>query len=206
MGNGKGTQITDDMYSSIRDFVDAVDVSENFLYRKDGYIMAYLRVYSYNLNLLTKPERQAKTKNLSASFKDDRKDFVYFTLPREIDLDKYKGHLKNLYQEEMKLGKRHILAGMLIEATVLSTSGENFEHQHFIKIWRKGKEKKTVETELLERIQDFRTRFAGAGINTEILEEPEIIKLCNLFGNSLQASYESTDKTAIYTPIMQIQG
>ena len=36
---------------SVRDFMDAADVRGIFLYRKDGYILTYLRIYPYNLNL-----------------------------------------------------------------------------------------------------------------------------------------------------------
>lgn len=188
----------------IRDFIDAADVSDYFLYRKDGYILTYLRVYPFNLNLLTTPEKKAITTNLSASFKDDRNNFIYSTLPRELDLDKYKSLIKKKYQEEINIGKKRILADMLLEGTILSTSGENYEHQHFIKIWKKGKDKRAVEADLLERIKDFRDIFASVGIYSEILQEQEITKLCNLFGNSLQASYESTDKNSIYTQMMQL--
>ena len=189
---------------SARDFVDATDIKGIFLYRKDGYVLTYLRIYPFNLNLKSKPERQALTKNLSSSFNDDRKDFTYFTLPRELDLDKYKKLLKQKYSGELDIGKRHILSNMMLECARLSTSGENFEHQHFIKIWKKGTDKINVEADLLERLTDFKTRYRNVGIECEILQEPDIIKLCNLFGNSLQASFENVDKNAMYTPMMQL--
>ena len=91
---------------TVRDFVDAADVRGQFLYRKDGYILTYLRIFSYNLELMTEEARKGVTDNLAATFKEDRKDFSYFSLPREIDLDKYKINLKERYQEEMVIGDR----------------------------------------------------------------------------------------------------
>lgn len=189
---------------SVRDFVDAADVKEEFLYRKDGYICMYLRIYPFNLNLKSKQERKEITKNLVAEFQADRKDFVYFTLPREIDLDKYKNNLKARHQDEVNIGKRHILADMMVESAMLSTSGENFEHQHFMKIWKKGKDRKNVENDLRDRIKDFQTWYRNVGIETAVVSNSEIVKLCNLFGNSLQASFENVESNTRYTPITQI--
>lgn len=192
---------------TVREFTCVEDIKNNFLYRTDGYILCYLKVYFYNLDLLTREERRSKSQALAASFEGDKKDFVYFTLPREIDLDQYKNQLNTRYKSELtSLGRRHILSEMILGASEMSTSGENFEHQHFIKIWiHKEKDKKGAEIELLNRMNEFQERYESVGIRTEILEEVEIIKLCNLFGNATQASYEIVDKNTIYNPITQIR-
>lgn len=189
---------------AVRDFVDAADVKGMYLYRKDGCIVTYLRVYPYNLNLMSREERKAVTERLAASFTDDRKDFVYFSLPREIDMDKYKNLLKERYHAQMNLGKRRIIAAMMEQCAEISTNGENFEHQHFIKIWKNGSNRLALEEALKDRMRDFEGRYRAVGIKCEILTESEIVKLCNLFGNSLQASYEPTDDSALYSPIMQL--
>lgn len=185
-----------------RDFVDAADVRGQFLYRKDGYIVTYLRVYPYNLELLSQGERQGKADNLAATAKDDRKDFDYFSLPREVDLDKYKQLLKEKHMQEMNIGKRHILNNMMEQCARIVMGGENYEHQHFIKIWQLANQtnRKNVEDTLGERIKGFETRYRSVGIQCEILQEADIIKLCNLFGNNLQASYEVYDN-AMFSPV-----
>lgn len=190
---------------SARDFVEAKDVKGNILYRKDGYIMGYLRIYFFNLDLKSNIDRKSITEKLTAAFKDDRRNFVYLTLPREIDLDNYKDLLKRKHKDTENLGKRHILANMMIEGTRLSTNGDNFEHQHFIKIWEKKTGESTrAEEAIVERLKDFKRWFSMAEIETSVLTETEIIKLCNLFGNSLQASYEPDYENSSYMPIPQI--
>lgn len=189
---------------TVRDFIDAEDVKGMFLYRKDGYVLGYLRVYFFNLNLKSRPEKRGITEMLTSSFKDDRKDFDYFTLPREIDLDKYKDLLKAMHSNTTDLGKRHILAKMMLEGARLSMGGKNFEHQHFIRLWAKDKSRERAEDEVRERLKDFRNRYASADITTQIMHEQDIIKLCNLFGNSLQASVERADSDRLYAPIMQL--
>lgn len=197
---------TEETLMTVRDFIDAKDVKGIYLYRKDGHVLGYLRVYFFNLNLKSKPEKRGITDILTSSFKDDRKDFDYFTLPREIDLDKYKDLLKGMHTNTVDLGKRHILAKMMLEGARLSMSGQNYEHQHFIRIWSRDKSRERAEDEVRERLKDFRARYAAVDITTKILEEQDIIKLCNLFGNSLQASFERADNNRMYEPIMQMEG
>ena len=188
---------------TVRDFIDAADVKGQFLYRKDGYILMYLRIYPYNLELMSHEERQGKTDNLAATFKDDRKDFDYFTLPREVDMDKYKQNLKEKHMQEMKIGRRHLLNIMMEQCAHIVMSGENYEHQHFIKIWQQANQtnRRNIEEALGERMKGFETRYKSVGIHCEILKESDIIKLCNLFGNNLQASYEITDENVMFSPV-----
>lgn len=186
-----------------REWVNVKDIRNIFLYTKDQYIVAFLKIYSLNINLLAEMEKRAKCQSLTASFESDRKDFSYFSLPREIDLDSYKADLKNLYHSEVAdVGRRHLLAEIMLEANDLSTSGENYEHQHYIKLWKYiGNDKTNAENELKARAEEFRNRYESAGIHTEILKDSEILKLCNLFGNSTQASFEKVPENTIYEVI-----
>lgn len=192
---------------TLNEFTNVKEIRKNFLYTKNGYLMTYLRVHSLNISLMSLEEKKGRTASLAASFASDRKDFAYFSFPREIDLDNYKQYIKGKYQEEMNdIGKRHLLAGMLLEANDLATSGENFEHQHFIKLWQSvGKDVSKSEQELWKRTEEFKSRYESAGIPTEILAEQEIIKMCNLFGNSLQAPYDNRDYNLIYEKIAKLE-
>ena len=189
----------------LRDFLDFADVNDIFLYRKDGYIMSYLRIYPYNFNLLSEEEQEAETEKLSANFRDDRKDFIYFSLPRELDLDDYKNFLKEKHKQEIeKIGRRHIISVLMKQAAYLSASGENYEHQHFVRIWKKSSDRAKAEEALRERIMEFKSRYIESGIKVEILDEKEILKLCNLFSNAAQANYDVQEYDEIYAPLMQL--
>lgn len=188
-------------------FTNVKDIKGNFLYTKDDYLFGYLRVYSYNLDLLARDERRIRTQNLSLSFDGDRKEFGYCALPRELDLDDYKNYLKKQYQEELSnYGKRQILAVMIREAADLSSSGENYEHHHFFKLWSQlDKNPNDTKKELYTRLEEFKQRYASAGIDTEILGETDIFKLCNLFTNSQQVSFMTAADNPIFTPIPMLK-
>lgn len=201
----KNKEVTNPKEITANELTNVKDIKGHFLYTKDGYVIIYLRVYPYNLDLVSKVERGAKTEALAASFSSDKKNFDYLSIPRELDLDEYKNFLSKAYQEEQEskhsLGRRGILRIMMKEAHMLSTSGENFEHQHFLKLWAYlGSNPQESKHNLLERAEEFRQRYDMAGIKCTILEETDIIKMCNLFGNSIQAAHE-TYENADYIPL-----
>lgn len=192
--------------TTANEFTGVRDIKGCYLYRTDGCIMSYLRVYFLNLDLLSEEDRHAKTEVLTHSFESEKKNFVYEAYPREIDLDKYKTELKNRYKDELNhLGKRHVLTMMLNEAIELASNGENFEHVHFIKIWTApGKNRLDAEKELKDRLGDYQKRYAAVGIRTEILGEQDIIKMCALYGNAVQAVYDVPVNNSVYEQIGRI--
>jgi len=186
------------------DLVDVKDIKDIFLYTKTGYIIAFLILGNINIDLLSEEELETLTQRQAMSFEGDKDDFDYFTLPSQVNLDPTKEYLKSKHQETEDLGKRKGLSLMLREVTYLSTGGENFEHQHYIKIWKKiGSNLKDTQKELTIRANEFKERYVETGIPCEILKENEIIKMCNLFGNPQQAPY--VGNINFYETITQIR-
>lgn len=189
------------------DMVNVRDIKGIFLYTKDGYLICYLYIGSINIDLLSQEELEAVTQRQAMSFEGDKNNFDYFTLPSQVNLDPTKEYLKSRHQETEDLGKRKGLNLMLREVAYLSTSGENFEHQHYIKIWKKiGSNLKDTQKELTIRINEFRERYMEVGNACEILKETEIIKMCQLFGNPQQAPYMGIGSTNFYETFIQIRG
>lgn len=103
-------------------------------------------------------------------------------------------------------GRQKLLQIMLAEATDLATNGENYEHQHFIKIWRREKGNKEETKQILRtRIEDMKIRYNNIGVAATILQEQDIVKMCNLYGNSLQAPYEVSTEQYVYEAITTIK-
>ena len=174
------------------DFVDVKDIKGMYLYTKSNKIFSYLRIYPFNLDLLTTEDRRNLTNRLAAAFDGDRKNFMYCTLPRELDLDGYKIFLKEKRQAAETLGKKRIIDELIKKATDLTSSTENYEHQHFYKFWVNVNDATTsqAEIELRDRTMRFRDMYRDVQIPCEILEEREIIKMCNLYSNRRSNSYD----------------
>ena len=188
------------------EFTNVKDIRDIFLYTRNGYIFCYLKMYSYNIDLLSTEEKAGKTDMLAKSFDGDRKDFAYFSFPREVDLDKYKQSIKQKYDNAFNdYGRKHILSELILQATELETNGENYEHQQYIKIWKMaGSNPKEAERALRTRIIEFQERYAMAGIRSEVIGTDEIIKMCNLFGNPNQAPFD-VPANLYYEPVMMLR-
>ena len=179
------------------EFVNVSDIRDIYLFTKDGYIFCYLRIYPFNLDLLSDQERKILTARIAAEFDGDRKNFAYESLPRELDLDSYKNHLKQRRSECLEhLGRKNIIDCLIRQSADLSSSHENYEHQHFYKIWNHaGTNKAAVMADLKERINNLHRIYDSAQIKCEVMNEREIIKLCNLYSNRRSASYDVIGNT-----------
>ena len=188
---------------SANEFTKVKDIRDIFLYSRTGYILGYLQVFPFNMDLLPFDERKAKTDMLSRTFDSDRKDWCYMSYPREVDLGKYKQHIKDVYDSCLDdYGRKEILREMLMDATEHETSGKNYQHQQYIKLWKLvGSDLKESEKVLRSRLLEFRARYESVGIKTEILKQDAIIKLCNLYGNSRQAPFD-VPVNGVYDPIL----
>lgn len=189
------------------EFTNVKDIKGIFLYTRDNYIFCYLRIPFFNIDLVPRAEKKAKAKALAAASAADKYDFAYCSYPREIDLDVYKNDIKKRYRNEMdNRGRQKLLQIMLVEATDLATNGENYEHQHFIKIWKKiGSNKEDDKQVMKSRIEELKIRYNSIGVAATVLQEPEIVKMCNLYGNSLQAPYEANTNQYVYETITNIK-
>jgi len=187
------------------EFTNVKDIKKDVLYTKDGYIFGYLRILYFNIELLPEEEQNAIAKTLTALAKGIIESFVYFTLPREVDLDSYKNYLEKTYKQEIENSQKKLyLNDMIRQAIELSSGSDNFEHQHFIKIWRKLKgnirDDYQDEIELKNKLKEFQQMFSAVKIETVILNDNKIMELSNLFANGIRSIQNSSNDQLNYVP------
>lgn len=184
------------------------DIRNRILYTKDGYAIVYLRVYPFNMDLLSPDEIRSITTQLTGSFRGEQQNMVYFSLPREVDLDAYKGFLEEKYMSEIGNHlRKQIIRDMVNQASDLTNAGDTYEHQHFIRLYQEVSGNESfVENDLVSRAMDFIERYETVGIKLDILEDVEILKICNLFGNAGQAVTDSTITDTRYTAMTRLGG
>lgn len=191
---------------TVNELVKVKNIKDIYIYRKDNLLITLIKVHSINIALMPREEKKARTNKLASNFRGDKKDFAYVSYPREVDLDFYTDDVKRRYAEELNINRKKLLKEILLEGIELSSIGENYEHQHFIKIWKMiTNDVKEAESLLRNRVEEFVSWYEGIGVSTEILQEQEVLKVCNLFGNSVQAPYINIGDNTIYEPIMQIK-
>lgn len=181
------------------------DINKGVLYTKNGYAISMLRIFPVNIDLLSESEKEGMTNSLTAEFKGEKNCFSILGLPRTLDMEMYINFLTDAYEQEiMNPNRKKLLNIMLRDATKKVMSGANFEHQFFLLLWErieKGEREGQAEQRLLERIEGFMHRYEAVNTITKRLEDTEILKVCNQFGNSDTALFESYEENMEYTPM-----
>lgn len=188
------------------DLTDVRDIVRNVIFTKSGYTIGFNRLYPINIDLLTRTEKINLCETLTSKFKPEKQPFVINSIPRTIDMDQYMNFLAEKYDNEMFNPKRKMLLNAMIsQATDMVMDGQNYEHQFYIKVWEKTDQKNSYN-KIQERLNEFHSRYNSIQNQTKRLDDIEIIKLCNLYGNNNTAIFESYDSNTQHTNIPFIAG
>lgn len=169
--------------NTAQDFINIVDIKDNFLYTRDGYITSYFRIQPISIELLSAKEKENLCNMLTAELSSINEPFKFLAVSRPVDIS---GLLEE-YTELLHNSKDHIQKELLrkevYEMNDYALSGEVVERQFYIMLWQKHSE--GIENDLLKRTMDFMRCFDSCGINCTLLEEGEIVGLCSLVNNSI---------------------
>lgn len=77
------------------------------------------------------------------------------------------------------------------------------ERQFYLLLWEKAID--GAERELLQKAKYLSGYFSDSGVQTEILEQQDIVRLCNLINNPSYVHLEDTDFEAAI-PILESTG
>lgn len=180
------------------ELTDVKDIRRNFLYTKSGYIFGYLRVFPIDIDLLNKSEIISYSKALTGSFKSIEHPFTFLSIPRTVDINDYVSFLNSKYDAEIESHTKKRLLSTMIREAQNKILGDNFEHQYFIRVWLKYDESDNCEAKILNMLSTMADRYKSIHVNTHILDETEILRLCNLYANASTASLElDTDVSGI---------
>lgn len=171
--------------------VGILDIRNNFIYTRDGYVISGLRIYSINTQLLTQKEKQNLINELSAELSSEQGEMKYFNIARAVDISPLQEYLNQIINSTDNAIQKKLLKTHLREVQRLSLNGEIVERQSFLMI--NCKHDDNSQKDLLKRCIDFSNKFERCGIKTEILDEHALIQLCNSFLNMNYAHREDTD-------------
>ena len=171
--------------------VGILDIRNNYIYTRDGNVIAGLKIYSINTQLLTEREKQNLINELSAELSSEQGEMKYFNIARAVDISPLQEYLNEIINTTDNAIQKRLLKTHLKEVQRLSLNGEIVERQSFLMI--NSKLEDNCEKDLLKRCLDLSVKFDRAGIKTEILDEPSLIQLCNSFLNMNYAYREDSD-------------
>ena len=171
--------------------IGILDIRNNYIYTRDGNVIAGIKIYSINTQLLTDREKNNLINELSAELSSEQGEMKYFNIARAVDISPLQEYLTEIINTTDNTIQKKLLKTHLNEVQRLSLNGEIVERQSFLMI--NAKYDDNSEKDLLKRCLDLSNKFERCGIKAEILDEPSLIQLCNSFLNMNYAHREDTD-------------
>lgn len=188
-----------DDQKTANEFVNVKDIKGKYLYTRDNFILCYLKINPISIDLFSKGEKQQLIKQLTANMSGIRHPFKFLAVSRPVDITPLISELSAaLATSDLK--QKELLKQEILEMTTFALSGEVVERQFYIVLWEKADD--GAEKDLLMKAKDMVGNFCDCGIGCEILEQQDIVWLCNLINNPAYMHLEDTD----FTPSIPLLG
>ncbi len=178
---------------SANEFVNVKDIRGKFLYTRDGLAMAYLKILPISIDLFSKNEKKQIIRQLTANMSSVQYPFQLLAVSRPVDISPILSELSETLTGTADMRQKELLKQEILEMSGFALSGEVVERQFFIKLWDRAND--GAERDLLQKLKCLEGYFSDVGIRTEILEQQDIVRLCNLINNPAYVHLEDTDFT-----------
>ena len=176
------------------EFINVRDICGNFLYTRDGLTMCYLKLTPVSIDLYSKTEKRNIVHTLTAEMSSTQFPFKFIAVSRPVDISPLLSELSSLlYTNDAK--QKDLLKAEIVEMSNFAMSGEVVERQFYISLWEKSVE--GAERDLLNRARLMAENFNGSRVSCEILEQQEIVRLCNLVNNPGYSHLEDSGFDAV---------
>lgn len=185
------------------EFVNVKDIRGNFLYTRDGIVLAYLKIFPISTELFSKNEKRLIAKQLTASLSSGQYPFQLLAVSRPVDISPLLAELSATLTASSDVKQKELLKHEIVEMGGFALSGEVVERQFYVKIWDKAID--GMERDLLQKLKYLAGYFADCGIQTEVLEQQDIVRLCNLVNNPAYVHLEDAGFDAAI-PILESVG
>ena len=186
----KNDQISENQKTA-QEFVNVKDIIDNFLYTRDGQIIAYIKIHPISIDLFSDSEKEQISKVLTAELSSVQKPFKFLAVSRPVDITPLVNEYQSLLSETTDQKQKELLRNEIMEISNFATSGEVIERNFFIMIWspyRQG-----VEPDLIKECKEMIQKFESVNISSDIIKEQEIVRLCNLINNPAYTHIENMD-------------
>jgi hypothetical protein len=139
-------------------------------------------------------------RTLTAEMSATQFPFKFIAVSRPIDISPLLSELHSLLMTtDMK--QKELLRAEMIEMSNFAMSGDIVERQFYIIIWEKTHD--GIERELMSRARLLAEVFNSSKIPCEILQQQDIVRLCNLVNNP---SYTHIEDNNFEAAIPLIEG
>jgi hypothetical protein len=195
--------VIDPAIITANEFINVKDINGKFLYTRDNLVLCYLKILPISIDLFSKNEKKQMIRQLTAAMSSIQYPFQLIAVSRPVDISPLLSDLSATLTASSDMKQKELLRQEILEMSTFALSGEIIERKFYILIWDKALD--GVERDLLQKAKYLSGYFNESGTLTEILEQQEIVQLCNLINNPAYVHLEDTDFEASI-PILESAG
>lgn len=188
---------------SCNEEINILDIRNNVIYTKDNNLIMALKIYSINMQLFSRRELNQKVKEITNELAGDLQELKFFSISRPVDVTGLIDSLRETLNDSDIQKQKNLLKQNIKETVRLTVTGDVVERQNFITISTKNTD--IAEKELQKQAMDLSNKFSNCGIRTEILNEQELIQLCNSTLNINFAFKEDNEDVEDRIPYLKIE-
>ena len=170
------------------EFVNVMDIKNNALYSKDGYVFAYIRVPPISRELMSETEQTVIIRNLAVELSTEQKPFKFFAISRPVNISGLVDDLTDSYMVAETPQQKELLKNDIDTINGFALSGDVVERQFYFIIWEKYYD--GVHEDLLKRAEEFCIKLSSVQKDSAVLCDSEIVQLCNLYANPGYSHFE----------------
>lgn len=174
-----------------QEFTNVSDIQNGILYTKDGFMMKYIRILPVSVGLLSNREKKTLIRQLTSQLSVEKKPFHFLAIGRPVDMQPLLEQYERLRMQTSDPCRKRLFREEMQTVSEFTFGNEVVERQFYFYISEQNKEDK--KEDLIKHANEFSECFESAGIKTEILDDPEIIRLCNLVNNPAVVTIEDED-------------
>lgn len=170
------------------EFVNVKDIKDHFLYTRDGQIIAYIKINPISIDLFSDNEKEQICRVLTAELSSIQKPFKFLAVSRPVDITPLINEYTELLSKTNDQKQKELLRNEIMVVSNYAMSGEVIERQFYIMLWNKNRE--GIENDLLKECREFCQKIESVNVCCEIINEQEIVRLCNLVNNPAYTYYD----------------
>lgn len=170
------------------EFINVLDIRDQFLYTRDGQIIAYLNISPISMDLFSDTEKENICRALTAEFSSLQKPFKFLAVSRPVDIAPLVNEYAKMLSETTDQKQKELLRNEIMTISNYATSGNVIERKFYIMLW--SKYVTGIEADLLKECKEFMSKFESVNMSCEVIKEQEIVRLCNLINNPAYACVE----------------
>lgn len=170
------------------DFVNVMDIKNRVLYSKDMYVFGYIRVPPISRELMSQAEQDVVIRNLAVEMSAEQKPFKFFSISRPVNISDLIDDLTDAYMVAETPQQKELLKNDIDTINNFALSGDVVERQFYFIIWEKYYD--GVQDYMIKRAEELCSRLAVVQKDAHLLNDNEIVQLCNLFVNPAYSHFE----------------